>query len=76
MRPSVLVLGAVSYVAAQSCNPTFNVTSTSDCIKNCALDAGKSIDPKFTLESNSSYFVNSLSLVCSKRKYNNKNRKK
>ncbi|CAO3648896.1 unnamed protein product [Cunninghamella blakesleeana] len=65
MRPSLLILGAASYVAAQSCNPTFNVSSTSDCIKNCGINAGKAIDPKFTLDSNSADFVSSVSLLCS-----------
>ncbi|ORZ18552.1 hypothetical protein BCR42DRAFT_411137 [Absidia repens] len=66
MRLSLLALGAASYVAAQNCNPTYNVASSGDCMKQCSMDAGKSIYSDYTLDPASPNFIKSLSSSCYK----------
>jgi hypothetical protein len=37
VRSSLIALGAASYVAAQNCNPTYNVASSGACMEKCAM---------------------------------------
>ncbi|KAI9301479.1 hypothetical protein BJ944DRAFT_271450 [Cunninghamella echinulata] len=68
MRSSLFILGAATtYVAAQSCNSSFNVTSTGECIQKCSIDAGKSIDPNYNLNPSSPNFIKSVGLFCNKQ---------
>ncbi|KAI8099977.1 uncharacterized protein BX664DRAFT_245715, partial [Halteromyces radiatus] len=56
----------VSYVAAQNCNPTYNVASSGDCMKKCSEDTGKSIFNDYTTDPASPNFIKSVGISCSK----------
>ncbi|KAI8338530.1 hypothetical protein BC941DRAFT_469638 [Chlamydoabsidia padenii] len=64
MRLSLLVLGAVSYTAAQNCNPSYNVASSGACMDQCAQDAGGSIISGYTTDPASGNFIKSLGVNC------------
>ncbi|KAI8065521.1 hypothetical protein BC940DRAFT_276144 [Gongronella butleri] len=70
MRAAVVVAGLASVVAAQNCNPSWNVTSAGTCMDNCAIQAGSAVMPNFSLNSTSADFVSSLAVECDRANIN------
>ncbi|KAI9472272.1 MAG: hypothetical protein EXX96DRAFT_351115 [Benjaminiella poitrasii] len=68
MRSSVALTLAVAgaAVSAQSCNPTYNVTTSGECFTNCNIQAGQKYVPGWTMDHTSSVFLDSLKLMCTK----------
>ncbi|ORX51945.1 hypothetical protein DM01DRAFT_240242, partial [Hesseltinella vesiculosa] len=62
--------GLASLVAAQHCNPTYNVVSAGSCIDNCAQQAGSAALPSFSLNSTSPDFIGSLAVECDRSNIN------
>ncbi|KAI8988847.1 hypothetical protein BDB01DRAFT_757532 [Pilobolus umbonatus] len=66
MRSAFLVALAATAVAAQNCNPTYNVAGSGECFTGCNIKAGQAYYKDWTMDSTSPHFIPSLQVMCTK----------